>query len=78
MHTCMVRYFTVFDVCFSIQPAILACGHCLETNFRTDLDLILGPEQVCVCVCVCVRVCMCAHTSVSRTKGSLCINYPPE
>lgn len=31
---------------YILQSANLACGHCVEVNLTTDLNLVLGIEQV--------------------------------
>ena len=28
------------------QSATLACGHCVEANLTTDVNLLVGTEQV--------------------------------
>ena len=34
------------DFLYAPQSANLACGHCMEVNLTTDLNLVLGIEQV--------------------------------
>lgn len=62
------------------QPSILACGHCAEVNFRTDLNLMLGPEQVQTAhallnLCMYTGVCL-ILTPYTRTPHMSSYFYP--